>query len=254
MTLGVDLAAADERTATATIEWLPGRAVVRDLAVNVGDAQIVKASHGVDETGLDCPFGWPEPFVALVTAHRSGHSGAPAAGDGARWRRRLTFRLTDEVVRANTGIIPLSVAADRIAHAALRCAGLLAMLAADGQDVDRCGDGRIVEVYPAAALDCWGLTHRGYKGRGRQVRHTDLLNALRAAAPWLELGAYEALCRRSHDGFDAVIAALNARAAALGKATPPDNEQRAVALTEGWIALPTCPVGGLVDFADGTSA
>ena len=232
----------------ATIEWLPDRAVLRDLVLNVSDDRIVEASQLADKTGLDCPLGWPEPFVAMITSHRSGPVTA-FEGEGAQWRRRLAYRLTDEVVRETTGIIPLSVAADRIAHAAFRCAGLLAMLAADGQDVDRCGGGRIVEVYPAATLSRWGLTYRGYKGRGKQVQHGDLVGALCTAAPWLELGACEALVRHSHDAFDSVIAALSARAAAIGKATRPDDEQRMIARTEGWIALPTCQLGNLIDEA-----
>ncbi|MEW2384030.1 DUF429 domain-containing protein [Micromonospora sp. NPDC047707] len=248
LTLGVDLAAADERTAMAMVEWLSDRAVVRDLVLDVSDARIVEASPDADKIGLDCPLGWPEPFVALVTAHQSGHVTA-GDGGGAGWRRRLAYRQTDEVVREETGIVPLSVAADRIGHTAFRCAGLLSMLAAAGQDVDRCGDGKIVEVYPAAALSGWGLTHRGYKGRGQHVQHVDLVTALCGATPWLELGAFEALVRRSHDAFDSVIAALVARSAAIGKATRPDEEQRVIARSEGWIALPTCPPSGLVDAA-----
>ncbi|MEU8085753.1 DUF429 domain-containing protein [Micromonospora sp. NPDC049101] len=250
LTLGVDLAAADKRTAMAAVEWLPGRAVVRDLVLDVSDARIVEAGEHVDKVGLDCPLGWPEPFVALVQAHRLGHV-AVADGDGAQWRRGLAYRLTDAVVREETGIIPLSVSADRIAHAAFRCAGLLAMLAIAGHDVDRGGGGIVVEVYPAAALYRWGLAHRGYKGRGQHVQHADLVTALREAAPWLELGAFEGLCRRSHDAFDSVIAALNARAAAIGKAVQPSDEQRTVARVEGWIALPTGPLSDLIDGAEG---
>ncbi|QLQ39643.1 DUF429 domain-containing protein [Micromonospora robiginosa] len=249
-TLGVDLAAADTRTAMATVEWLPGRAVVRDLVLDVSDARIVGAGEHVDKMGLDCPLGWPEPFVALVQAHRASHV-TVADGEGAQWRRRLAYRLTDEVVREETEIIPLSVSADRIAHAAFRCARLLAMLAAAGHDVDRGGGGMVVEVYPAAALYRWGLAHRGYKGRGQQVQHADLLTALHDAAPWLDLGAFEGLCRRSHDAFDSVIAALNARAAAIGKAVRPSDEQRPIARVEGWIALPTGPLRDLIDRADG---
>ncbi|SBT52821.1 DUF429 domain-containing protein [Micromonospora auratinigra] len=249
LTLGVDLAAADTRTAMATVEWLPGRAVVRDLVLDVSDARIVGASEHVDKVGLDCPLGWPEPFVALVQAHRLGQI-AVADGDGAQWRRGLAYRLTDEVVRQETGIIPLSVSADRIAHAAFRCAGLLAMLAAAGHDVDRTGGGRVVEVYPAAALYRWGLAHRGYKGRGQQVQHAQLVTALGEAAPWLDLGAFEGLCRRSHDAFDSVIAAVNARAAAIGMAAQPSDEQRPTACVEGWIALPTGPLRELIDGAN----
>ncbi|GAB3809509.1 DUF429 domain-containing protein [Micromonospora zhanjiangensis] len=249
LTLGVDLAAVDKRTAMAVVEWLPGRAVVRDLVVDVSDARIVAASEHVDKVGLDCPLGWPELFVALVQAHRGGNV-AVADSDGARWRRRLAYRLTDEVVREETGIIPLSVAADRIAHAAFRGAGLLAMLAAAGHDVDRCGGGSVVEVYPAAALYRWGLVYRGYKSRGQHVQHAELVTALREAAAWLELGAFDGLCRRSHDAFDSVIAALNARAAAIGKAVRPSDEQRTVARVEGWIALPTGPLSDLIHGAD----
>ncbi|RQX01602.1 DUF429 domain-containing protein [Micromonospora arida] len=248
LTLGVDLAAADKRTAMAVIEWLPGRAVVREVVLDVSDARIVEASRRGDKIGLDCPLGWPEPFVALVTAHQASHVTVDDGG-GAPWRRRLAYRQTDEVVRKETEIIPLSVAADRIGHAAFRCAGLLAMLAADGQDVDRCGDGKIVEVYPAAALNRWGLAHRGYKGRRQQAQHAELVTALCAAAPWLELGAFEALVRRSHDAFDSVVASLVARAAATGKASRPDDEQRVAARSEGWIALPTYPLAGLLDLA-----
>lgn len=249
LTLGVDLSAADERTAMARIEWLSDRAVLRDLVLDVSDVRIVEASQQADKIGIDCPLGWPELFVAFVTAHRSGHV-TVADGEGARWRRRLAYRQTDEMVREKTGIVPLSVAADRLGHAAFRCAGLLSMLAAAGQNVDRCGGGKIVEVYPAAALSCWGLAHRGYKGRGQRVQHTDLATALCAATPWLDVGPFETLVRRSHDAFDSVVAALVARAAAIGKATEPDEGQRVIARSEGWIALPTCLPSGLVNVAE----
>ena len=130
--------------------------------------------------------------------------------------------------------------------AGLRCAGLLARLAAAGAPVDRSGAGVVVEVYPAAALKHWGLTYRSYKGTAnRTVRH-QLVDTLTAAAPWLEFGDHGQVCRRSDHALDAVIAALNARAAALGLTTTPAAEQLSAARTEGWIALPT---GNLADLA-----
>ncbi|MGW4464747.1 DUF429 domain-containing protein [Micromonospora sp. NPDC004704] len=240
LTLGVDLAAADVRTAMALIEWSPRQASVRMVRVGVSDDQIVEAVSEVDKAGLDCPLGWPDPFVAFLTAHRAGHVTAPPlSSDGAQWRRRLAYRMTDEVVRAETDLVPLSVAADRIGHAAFRSAGLLARLADQGWPVDRCGDGVVVEVYPAASLRRWGLTHRGYKTPGQKAGHAFLVDELLTAAPWLDLGTHEQLCRTSHDAIDAVIAALSARAAALGRVTRPDDTQREAARTEGWIALPT---------------
>jgi hypothetical protein len=136
LTLGVDLAAADERTALAVVEW-------RD-----GGAEIQEAQLGVDD---------------------------------------------DAMVRAETGLIPLSVSADRIAHAAFRAALLLTRLAESGTPVDRTGEGPVAEIYPAACLRRWGLTHRGYK---RGDGHGFLVDHLLAAAPWLKAGEHEGCCGR----------------------------------------------------------
>jgi predicted nuclease with RNAse H fold len=230
LTLGVDLAAADERTAMATVEWRGGRAVVRELVRGVEDARIVAAVEGVDKAGIDCPLGWPDAFVSFVAEHQRGRVVAPVA------RRELAYRVTDLVLRERPGPNPLSVSADLIAHVAFRCAGILGRLG----EVDRAGDGVVVEVYPAAALHRWGLPHSGYKKVGGS-----LVDQLVAAAPWLELGDHEGLCRSSHDAFDAVVAALVARAAAVGRTLGPDARQRAAARTEGWIAVPTCDLDAL---------
>jgi predicted nuclease with RNAse H fold len=137
------------------------------------------------------------------------------------------------------------VSADRIGHTAMRCAGLLARLTRQGQPVDRAGSGTVVEVYPAASLQRWGMPHRGYKGTANLAARTDLLDALTATAPWLTLGQHEQTCRHSDDALDAVIAAMTARAAALGLTTPPSPDDIAAARTEGWIALPTTTLPAL---------
>jgi hypothetical protein len=59
----------------------------------------------------------------------------PAEVAGRDWRRTLAYRVTDKAVRDITHLVPLSVAADRIAHTAMHCAGLLAQLARKGQPV-----------------------------------------------------------------------------------------------------------------------
>ncbi|MEV6841992.1 DUF429 domain-containing protein [Actinoplanes sp. NPDC051411] len=240
LTLGVDLAAADERTALAVVEWRAGAAEVRRLQLGVSDDEIVAAVAEADHAGIDAPFGWPVSFTSLVGDHARGTIALPDAGEStAQWRRRMVYRTTDEVVRAETGLIPLSVSADRIAHAAFRAALLLTRLADAGIKVDRTGEGRVAEIYPAACLRRWRLTHRGYK---RGEGHGFLVDDLLAAAPWLRTGA---LIRESHDAFDAVIAALGARAVALGHFRRPTPGERPVAAVEGWIALPTCDLGDL---------
>ena len=245
LTVGVDLAAEAVNTAVARVGWDGGGAELRGLVVGADDALLAGQIAAADKAGIDCPLGWPDDFVDFVTRHRAGAVPAPAGEAGKDWRRRLANRRTDLATREVVGLVPLSVAADRIGMAAMRCAGLLGRLAVDGHPVDRSGAGVVVEVYPAAALKHWQLPYRGYKGPANAAVRDDLVDRLLDAAPWLRLGPYEPDCRRSDHALDAVVAALSARAAALGRATRPDPTQAAAAGTEGWIALPTGPLAAL---------
>ncbi|MDN3358814.1 DUF429 domain-containing protein [Actinomadura sp. DC4] len=239
LTVGVDLAAQPQRTAVAWVDWTAGSCEVRDVRLGCDDDAVAGALRDADKSGVDCPLGWPVPFVDFVRDHGAGHVAIPSGGD---WRRELTMRRTDRFVQDRIRMTPLSVSADKIGHVAMRCAALLARLASEGRPVDRAGGGPVVEVYPAASLRLWGLDHRNYKRAANVVRLGTLVDALCAAAPWLDLGPYEGLCRTSDDATDAVVAALTARACALGRTTGPGPEAAGVARVEGWIALPE---GGL---------
>jgi len=243
--VGVDLSAEPVRTAVAVLEWGDGKAVVEDLRVGADDEAVLAALMTADKAGIDAPFGWPDAFTAFLAAHQAGNVSVPGGLTGQQWRRQLAWRHTDETVRKETGIIPLSVAADRIGHAAMRCAGLLARLGSLGSPVNRDGSGTVTEVYPAASLKQWGLPYRGYKQPGNPAALPELVSELQAAAPWLDLGPHDHLCRTSHDALDAVIAALTARAAALSLTLRPDPGLQDAASREGWIALPTAPLTAL---------
>jgi len=52
--------------------------------------------------------------------------------------------------------------------------------------------------------------------------------------------------RRSREFFDAVIAAMTARAAALGQTFPPTGDHLAAATAEGWIVIPDQPISALL--------
>jgi predicted nuclease with RNAse H fold len=246
LTVGVDLAAEPAKSAIAWVDWSPAGALVGDLLLAAQDDTVATVIRQADKAGIDAPFGWPQKFVAFVSAHEAGNVVVPEHVAAREWRRQLAYRLTDEVVRETTGLAPLSVVADPIAHTAMRCAGLLARLASNGLPVDRCGTGVVVEVHPAASLRQWGLPYRGYEDAGTIASLGDAVDALLAAAPWLSLGRYEDVCRRSGDALDAVVAALTARAAALGLVTVPGPDDVAVARREGWIALPDCTLAQLV--------
>lgn len=238
----MDLAAAPSNTAVAVVEWwADGGAELTRLTVGDGDDEIVDLVRDTGKaggrTGIDCPLGWPERFVEFLLAHRDGTAPTDLGTPDAR--RPLLYRRTDLAVIA-AGHRPLSVAADRIAHPAVRVAGILARLSEPGCPVDRSGQGSVVEVYPAAALRHWGLTSRAYKGTANAEARSGLVGNLLATIPWLRVsGGRRDLLRRSDHALDALVSALVARAVVIGAATVPPAADAAVAAIEGWIALPT---------------
>lgn len=238
-TVGIDLAAQAKHTAVAVVDWASGAARLADVEIPADDDAVLRHAVGADKVGIDCPLGWPEPFVEFLCAQR-----AVAPEIVPAWRS-LAFRRTDQHVRAVTGLTPLSVATDRIGLTAMRAVRLQGLLAKDGHDVRRDGAGLIVEVYPAAGLKQWQLPHNRYKGRANAVALGALVDELLGAAPWLELGNHERTCRLSDHAFDALVAALLARSAARGWTAPPADGDDGAAAAEGWIALPTEPLAGL---------
>ena len=244
ITTGVDLAAEARGTAAVSIDWTDSAAVIVDAAVGVDDAQIVAASVRADAVGIDCAFGWPDDFVEFVTGHAAGRPVDLTRDSGLDWRRRLSYRETDRFVRDQTGRWPLSAATDRLGLTAMHCAALLDVIGAAVGPVDRAGRGPVAEVYPAAALRMWGLSRPRYKVDAA-VRD-GMLDSIRHAAPWLDIGSHRALLVASDDVFDAMIAALISRAHAMGEwmRVPPAQQDRA--RREGWIVLPTVGIGQLL--------
>jgi hypothetical protein len=227
-TLGIELASSDKDTALCLLSWRGGGATVTDLRVGVSDDAICETHTRADVTGIDCPFGWPEAFRAMVAEH------APAE---ARWpdaRDHLRFRLTDLRVREAIKRWPLSVSSDLIAVPAMRCHLLLRRLGV----TDRAGDGRVFEVYPAASLDLWGFPSRGYKGAKGRATLARLVSGLSRRLPWLDLAGFRGHLAATDHAFDALVASLTARAAALRLTSVPAADERPVAAKEGWIALP----------------
>ena len=246
-TLGVDLAAATRKTAVAVIEWEPDTARLTHLALDVDDQDIVELFGSCDMTGVDCPVGWPDALIPFLTGHLNFDADPVLEYDGIAGRRLLAYRDTDRFVTRETGLIPLSVSADRLAHPAMRCAVIQAKIAALHGPQARDGSGRLAEVYPAASLKIWGLNGRGYKGRGvlEAERLGLLLAALEEQAPWLDLGGHRGTLAGSDDLFDAVIASLTARAAARRRTLLPDGSHAQAARSEGWIHLPSCTLDEL---------
>ena len=210
-----------------------GAAGARFLLLDQFDADVARV-------GVDCPFGWPTPFVEAVTAHQSFEPWPGRDLPPDPFRRTLRLRRTDEYVAETTKTTPLSVSADRLGATAIRLATILDRLAITGERVDRSGAGRFLEVYPAAALKRWGLPNTGYKAGPHKLDALGkLMDLLQNRAPWLEFPeSARNMCRLSDHAFDALISALVARAAAGGLTDPPPADATRAAATEGWIHLP----------------
>ena len=244
LTAGVDLAAEPQGTALAVIDWSSTTATVVDLQLGVTDEPIVQVASQVTKLGIDCALGWPQEFVNFMTQQADVNLSGHDFDGGMDWRRTLAYRETDRNVREQTGRWPLSVSTDRLGLTAMRCAGLLSRLKADGVEIDRSGTGLVAEVYPGASLRLWGLTTTGYRSSA-DIRR-ELLSAVKAHAPWFVPVEYEDLMISSCDAFDAVVAAFAARAVAKGQYLPPREDQLALAKVEGWVTLPQGTLNSLL--------
>lgn len=246
--VGVDLASADDNTAMALLDWGPGGVRIAGLTHPAADEQIVAAVRSLPagaRAGFDCPLGWPQPFVSFLVSHSSA---APAPVPVPP-KQELLLRRTDVAVRsavhgATGGVClnPLSVSSDRIAVPAMRMARLERLVLGPAAP-DRSGAGVLAEVYPAAALALWGVTHRGYKGRrAADVRSRMLTDLQELAGGLLDIAGHrEELVAVDHT-FDALVCALVAGAVARGRllagSGPADPADRRAARVEGWIHLP----------------
>lgn len=240
---GIDLAAEPKGTALALIEFSNNKARLTYLEQGLDDEALITKTHKADKVGIDCAFGWPIKFSQFITKHQDLTNQGLIDG-GMDFRRELSFRETDREIKKLTGRWPLSVSTDRLGLTAMRCAGLLSKYQAKGIAIDRSGSKLLVEVYPGATLRNWNFDTTGYR-INPEARAT-LLEELERKAPWLELAAFRTEMIESADCFDAVVAALAARAVYQGDYNKPSSAQLEVAKVEGWICLPTAGLEGLI--------
>ncbi|MEX2382114.1 MAG: DUF429 domain-containing protein [Opitutales bacterium] len=225
--LGIDLSSQPRDTAACIMECREGKLIAELPQLGCDDAKLDELIARADAVGIDAPFGWPQAFVEVV-------AGWISPTWDTTLRDRLRFRLTDLEVTGQTGLRPLSVSTDQIALPAMRA---MALLHRHGV-IDKSGDGRFFEVYPAASLFCWKLPHRGYKGAtaDRRTGRQSMLERLRERIPGLSVSNEYAV---TDHGLDALVAALTTAAATEGKTLLPAAEQLPAARMEGWIHLPT---------------
>jgi hypothetical protein len=141
----------------------------------------------------------------------------------------------------------MSASADRLGSVAMRGALLQREWGLRwGAPALRDGSGQLAEVYPAAALRAWGIPSTGYKAAGArataaiEVRSGIVATLGAACAEWLDLSPIADAAVASDHLLDALLSALVAVAVRCGTTfTPRDDEERRLAVVEGWIHVPT---------------
>jgi hypothetical protein len=253
ITLGIDLAAAPERTAGCAVTWDGDTAVAEVLPGPHDDQHLIGLmSRRWDKIGIDAPLGWPEPFVDAMTAHRKLKPWPGRDVDAAEHRKQLKYRLTDRVIIERGERAPLSVSTDLIGVVALRAAVLLDQYAraTKRKPVRRDGLGVVAEVYPAAALRRWLPEAKGsYKRRGEHEPLRTMVAAITDAVPIKFTGDSFERCTTDHNSFDALVCALVARAVVQRQTRRArSGAEIRHAATEGWIHVPkkTSTLAGLL--------
>ena len=194
------------------------------------------------------PLGWPVAFVDFCPASLARRHHGRVRVETSKLDGRLPTDAPDLAVARAGGPIPLSVSSDRIG--ASRDAGPQGCCPpwrCRARTKDRSGRARFVEVYPAAALRRWGYESRRYKGGLNTETRRTLVDRLltRRRLGWSFRANTAPRVSKSDDVFDAVVAALNARAATAGGAVSsrlPGPDEISGAIIDGWIASES-PVG-----------
>src|SRR4051812_848560 len=115
LTAGVDLAAQPPKTGLVIVDWSTARPRIIEAAVGVRDPRILEACQRVagaaGKVGIDCPLGWPRPFVHFISAHAANES-LPVSGEDTE---PLRLRRTDVVLKQRRlGLNPLSVSTNML--------------------------------------------------------------------------------------------------------------------------------------------
>lgn len=258
LTFGIDLLATPARTAASLIRWTEnGAGTVHFVALDFEDTDLFEhmVSPEVTRTAIAAPFGWPADFISEIIRYTD--TGEWTVLPGSPQYQELRRRVTDRVIEL-LGVPSLAFSSERVVLSTMRCASLLSNYwAFTGEPADRTGRGRVLETCPNAALAQWrvhsmqdeqdpgpyiGTTPGAPRRRARIVKRI-----AQYGENWLELTEeIIAACEASEHCLNALICALVARAAEIGRledVADPDAARR-----EGWIRVPTAePLSVLAD-------
>lgn len=179
---------------------------------------------------IDAPLGWPKDLGDSLSNHLAGQT--LSVDSNLLFRRE-----TDRFVKKILGKQPLDVGADRIArtaHAALKIIGELQLainkkitMAWSPEKLDSFS---VIEVYPAATLQCYGIRNSEYKKNGQKDEREDILKGLEKV---MKIQCEMRQMIQSADVLDSAVCLLSARDFLNGDVYFPNDIDKAK--KEGWI-------------------
>lgn len=196
-------------------------------------AEIIKSWIHEDDTviiSIDAPLGWPENLGNSLYRHLAGQT--LSVDSNLMFRRE-----TDRFIKKALGKQSLDVGADRIArtaHAALKIIGELQLAINNKIEMawnpEKLNKVAVIEVYPAATLQCYGIRSVGYKEKEQTAERDDILIGLSKV---MDIQCDLLHMRQSADVLDSVVCLLAAKDFLNGNVYFPDDLEKAK--KEGWI-------------------
>lgn len=241
--IGIDCATKPKKIGLAMGVYKNERPIIQDVVLGSKAEPSIQemVCNWIFEAGdiptllaIDAPLGWPAGLRTALNYHQ--------AGNNVDVNPDIMFsRMTDRVVKKQTGKRPLEVGANLIArtgHAALRLLNDIRIIT--GKEIPLKWDLKpwngvqAIEVYPALTLRALGIEENEYKnkkdGRKRVVKnlkkyveYTDQVNQI------------EKDMENNDDLIDAVLCILAGCDFLRGKCVTPKNDEENIAHLEGWI-------------------
>lgn len=241
-TIGIHFAAPSSQKWMAVVRWERDAAELVYLDRIGHYLELADVVNTYELVGIDCALGWPRAFTEFVNSYAAKGSGAAHAYPSPI-APQFRYRLTDQIVMHTLpGLRLSSPVSSGAATATLQCAHVIAKKdyppSAFGGPPDA---GNVIEVSPQASLGQWEMPYQGYKAsKGRSLLHKMVTTMVKdPLGPQVNLGPWFDTCRTNSHAFEALIAALTARAVALDRAIKPRNSAEVeAAMDEGWIWLP----------------
>lgn len=182
---------------------------------------------------IDAPLGWPVDLGNSLYRHCAGEV-LPVEPD-------LMFRReTDRFIKEKLGKQPLDVGADHIArtaHAALKIIGELQLATNNSIEIplktEEMSRFSVIEVYPAATLQCYGIQNTQYKEKDQEKQRGNILFEL---GKLMSIGCNSLQIQQMHhnaDILDSAVCLLAAKDFLNGEVYPPADYKKAK--KEGWI-------------------